>query len=128
MREDKLRAFALSETPLWREGKSGTLDHSQLLTWMKAPQPKNIKRFYTLYGVPDVFAAVTRSTQSRRRLYLDLTELVEKRNSIAHGDASVEALSVDVTRYLASVVKFASSADKVMARYIRKISGRASPW
>lgn len=129
-REVKLRAFIASDSPLWTiAGTAGTLNHTQLLTWMKSPKPEKVIRLYEQYGIDNIFGRITKVSATRSKLYLDLKELVEKRNGIAHGDASVEALPVDVTRYLDSVVKFARSADLVLARSIRKLArANASPW
>lgn len=130
-RADKLRAFVASDGAFWVPGGStGTLDHSVLLTWMKSPKPKSVQRFYRQYGVPDILKEITRKESVRRRLYFDLSELVEKRNLIAHGDASTEALPSDITRYLTAVAKFADSADSALARVLRNLVGSAAtrPW
>jgi hypothetical protein len=96
---------------------------------MKSPKPKEVIRFYRQYGIPDIFTAVTRKKSARQRLFLDAKELVEKRNLIAHGDASTEALPGDVTRYLWAVEKFARSADGVLSRAIKRIiKGATAPW
>ena len=129
-REERLRHFARTESLLWApEGVTGSLDHSQILTWMKSPKPKDITRFYRHYGIDEVFKAVTRAPGARSQLFFDLKELVEKRNAIAHGDASVEALPADVTRYLSSVAKFTRSADLLLAKKVRQMSGvPIDPW
>lgn len=129
-REDSLRNFVASDGALWGDGgTTGTLEHGRLLVWMKAPNPKSIKRFYRLYGIDDILRAVTRKATSRGALHLDLKELVEKRNNIAHGDAQTEALPTDVTRYLYSVSKFCRSADQVLSRALQVVAGdRNRPW
>ncbi len=35
------------------------LDAEPLLSFMKTPNPKTIKRFFKLYGVEDIFASAT---------------------------------------------------------------------
>lgn len=129
-REKQLKEFIYRDSPLWSvAGKTGTLDHSQLLAWMKSPRTKDVTRLYRQYGIPNVFNSITRASGTRSKLRLDLTELVEKRNGIAHGDASVEALPVDVTRYVKSVEKFAKSADRLLARTICKLARAGEdPW
>lgn len=125
-----LKEFVSTHGRLWSDsGTTGDLQHQPLLSWMKSPKPDSLKRFYRVYGIPNIFDVVTRQHSTKSSLYLGITELVEKRNNIAHGDYQTEALPVDVTKYLNAVDKFASSADKCMARSLRKIAGTgSSPW
>jgi len=129
-RERKLRNFMSSDGPLWSAGTApAILDHSQLLTWLKTPKPEGLRRFYRQYGISDIFNTITRSSRIRGQLILDLQELAEKRNNIAHGDLSSQALKTDVTRYLLAVAKFASSADKAFAQRLRRmIRAPSPPW
>jgi hypothetical protein len=129
-REAALRDFITKHGPIWTgPGVSGQLDHEQMLVWMKAPKPKSLKRFYALYGIDDIFKAVTRNPSTRGDLFFRLGDLVDKRNNIAHGDAQTEALPVDVTAYLNAVSKFSSSADSVLSRTLKKLTGSAArPW
>lgn len=129
-RGSALRNFITTHGPFWTEGgTTGDLLHEPLLTWMKAPKPESLVRFYRLYGIPNIFESVTRSRAAKGALYLGLKELVEKRNNIAHGDAQTEALPMDVTRYLQAVAKFATSADKGMARSLKHMSAsKSGPW
>lgn len=129
-RGSALRSFISTHGPFWSEGgTTGELLHEPLLSWMKAPKPESLERFYRLYGIPNIFESATRSRAARGTLYLGIKELVEKRNNIAHGDAQTEALPADVTRYLGAVAKFANSADKQMARSLKHMSGFESrPW
>jgi hypothetical protein len=85
-RAEKLRAFIESEAWLWSKHRVGTLNHEQLLTWMKAPTPKNLVRYYRYWEIEDIFSAVTRAVHTRTDLWLKIEELVHKRNNIAHGD------------------------------------------
>jgi hypothetical protein len=126
----KLKSFVESDAALWTSGGvSGSLDHSQLLTWMKSPKPENVTRLYRQYGIENVFDSITRKPSAGRNLSLDLGELVEKRNLIAHGDATVEALPSDVTRYLVSVDKFATSADRLLSRRLKSLVDVSDrPW
>lgn len=125
-----LRKFVVEHAAFWGLGSNpGTLQHEQLLVWMKAPKPESLIRFYRLYGINNVFNSVTRKQSTRGVLYLGIRELVEKRNNIAHGDAQTEALPTDVTRYLYAVSKFSSSADGFLARALRTITAsHKRPW
>jgi hypothetical protein len=129
-RAQQLREFIASDGPLWSDGgRTGHLDHSVLMVWMKAPFPKEVRRYYRQFGIQDIFERVTRASRTRGALLLDLNELVEKRNNIAHGDPQTEALQVDVTRYLKAVAKFSQAADSVLARRMRQLVGAADlPW
>jgi hypothetical protein len=125
-----LRDFITTHGPFWSEGgTTGELLHEPLLSWMKAPKPESLVRFYRLYGIPNIFESVTRTRAAKGALYLGIKELVEKRNNIAHGDAQTEALPADVTRYLRAVAKFANSADKRMARSLKHMAASDfGPW
>lgn len=127
-RAASLREFVADHGAIWSTpGSAGALRHDEMLTWMKSPAPENLKRFYRLYGIDDIFQKVTRRPHSRSLLYLSLRELVEKRNNIAHGDSATRAVSSDVTRYLTAVTKFASSADRVLARSVKTLVGAEEP-
>lgn len=129
-RELKLKDFMSSDGALWSTSSTSVfLDHSQLLTWLKTPKPTDLIRFYRQYEIQDIFKVITRSPRIGAQLKLDLTELSEKRNNIAHGDLSSEALQTDVTRYLTAVAKFSSSADWAFARQLRRITKSSRlPW
>lgn len=129
-RGSALRDFVAIQAPFWSEGgTTGKLLHEPLLSWMKAPNPKSLERFYRLYGTQNIFEKVTRTQGAKSALYLGIRELVEKRNNIAHGDVQTEALPTDVTRYLSAVSKFANSADKQMARLLKYMSASGDrPW
>jgi hypothetical protein len=129
-RADALRRFASSEAQLWNAaGQAGALEHDRMLSWMKAPHVKDVVRFFRLFGVPDVMKSITRVNAVRAGLWLTLQDMVDKRNAIAHGDASAEALPSDITRYINAVLKFSESSDKVMARRLAAIVANGSrPW
>ena len=42
-------------------------------------------RYFAYWGIPDIFEHITRSATTRGRLYLPVSELIDKRNNIAHG-------------------------------------------
>lgn len=129
-RETKLKEFFPLEAPLWSDmGKTGTLEHVPLLAWMKSPDRKAVIRFYKQYGIDNIFEKITRTRSTRGKLIFDTTELVEKRNLIAHGDFVTEALPTDVARYLKSTTKFAKSADAVFRSRLTQLVGTGiSPW
>jgi hypothetical protein len=123
-----LKEYSARENWLWSPGApvSG-LDAERLLTWMKAPTPKNLVRAYQLWGIDDIFNAITRTNINNGRLRLKLRELVEKRNNIAHGDFTAEATYLDIVQYISAVRKFCTSADKRLARQLVILIG-ARPW
>ena len=51
-----------------------------------------------MWGIEDIFKAITRTPVHRRRLRMRIEELVEKRNNIAPGDLTVEAQYLDVVQ------------------------------
>jgi RiboL-PSP-HEPN len=123
-----LADYSMRESWLWSaRAPVVSLDARRLLVWMKAPTTKNVIRFFQLWGIPDIFKAVTRKSVHYGRLRLRLDELVEKRNNIAHGDFTVEATYLDIMQYMAAVKKFCISSDKRLARQLAIIL-LSRPW
>jgi hypothetical protein len=129
-RSEKLRDFALTDAVLWRDDVDlQHLDHERLLIWMKAPHSKNLVKAFRMWGVDDIFTAITRTKTTRQALYWRVGELVQKRNSIAHGDLTVEATYLDIRRYRRAVKVFCERVDGQMARAVAKICSEPSrPW
>lgn len=127
-REPKLMQFVESDGWLWEPDRSGVLDHARLLLWMRSPSPKRILRMFDLWGVPDIFSAVTRRSHTRTRMWLRLEELVDKRNAIAHGDTGAQATGNDIASYISVVRSFCQRADGVMARRLAGICSQPKPW
>lgn len=128
-REKVLKKFSTSEALLWIDGNILLdFEHSRVLEWMKAPKSKMIARFYGQWGIEDIFSAITRSRSNRIDLWLRLDELVDKRNNIAHGDLTVEATYLDVSKYLGAVRTFTSRADRRFAKVLGLIADKPPPW
>lgn len=128
-RADQLRVFSRAEAEIWDDDAIiRYMDPDRLLAWMKAPNCKAVVRLFRIWGVSDVFTAVTRSKVNRQALWLRIGELVDKRNNIAHGDLTVEARYLDVVQYRAAVRKFCMSADKQMAAALARMLGCPRPW
>lgn len=128
-RGDQLRVLSQREAEVWVDDAIVTyLDAERILAWMKAPSCKSVVRIFKIWGIPDIFTAVTRKKVNRQALWLRLGELVDKRNNIAHGDLTVEARYLDVVQYRAAVKKFCESADKQMASALARMLGCARPW
>jgi len=128
-RSQQLREFGQHESKLWVDGAViDRLVPEQLLGWMKAPNPKNLKRAFQIWGTEDIFESITRTAVTRSRLWMRINELVEKRNNIAHGDFTVEAQSTDVTEYVSAVRRFCERTDRKMARNLVVITGGTPPW
>lgn len=128
-RENALRAFATGEAKLWDDANPlEAIDHARLLEWMKAPTSAKVQRYFKQWGIVDIFASITRSDSKRREFWLRINELVEKRNNIAHGDLTVQATHVDVSRYLGTVRKFTMRCDRRFARTVGRVADRDAPW
>jgi hypothetical protein len=128
-RKDGLEAFAAIETRLWIPNSSPTtLEADRLLDWMRAPKCKDVVRYYAQWEIKDIFRAITRGPRTRTHLWLSIGALVDKRNSIAHGDLTTEATQADVRQYKRAVMKFAKSADYVLARRLVQLFGPPRPW
>jgi hypothetical protein len=81
---EKLKAYSAAEAGLWIDDRPvDRLVADRLWTWMKAPNCRALVRVFNMWGIPDIFTAITRSAVSRQRLWLHIAELVEKRNYIA---------------------------------------------
>ena len=109
-----LEKFVRSEGWLWGgEGKQ-PLSALSLLSWMKAPTPKNVVRLYRLWGIHDIIVRITRTAHTRRDFRLHLQALVEKRNSIVHGDFIEEATNSGLRLYRRAVSEFCERADAAL--------------
>lgn len=127
-RATKLKKYSSEESWLWTDSAAiQSLDHERLLAWMKAPTPKSLIRAFKLWNIEDIFSAITKKKTHRQRFFLQIDELVEKRNSIAHGDLTAQATYLDVVRYRKSVREFAERTDRIMARQLLTIIG-TRPW
>jgi hypothetical protein len=118
-RATALAQYSIEEGWLWSPGAHvGTLEAARLLAWMKTPNPESLVRVFQIWGIEDIFAAVTRKSVHRARFRLKLGELVEKRNFIAHGDFAVEATYLDIAQYVSAVREFCGRVDRRLARQV----------
>lgn len=127
-RSEQLIAFVARDGWLWSPGIVGSLSHERLLTWMKAPGPENLVRYFRCWGIPDIFTAVTRRPNTRSALWLNLRALVDLRNNIAHGDYAAQATQNDVRRYMGCARQFCERADRKLAAQIARNFNVADPW
>ena len=112
-RSQKLQSFVAGEAWLWANNNAtGLIAHERLLVWMKAPHPKDLVRFFRLWGCEDIFKAITRKSTSRDTLRLGVQGLVDLRNNIAHGDYSAQATQQDVREYMRSIKHFCVRVDR----------------
>jgi hypothetical protein len=127
-RASKLADFARSEVWLWTDSGQGVLDHRRLLTWMTAPKPDQIVRYYRYWLIDDIFTMITRKPHTRSYFWLKISELVDKRNNIAHGDIATDATRQDVRQYAATVREFCRRADSALSRQISRLLDIDNPW
>jgi RiboL-PSP-HEPN len=120
-RATKLALLAQSETWLWLPSETGSLDHSRLLAWMKAPKSEQIQRYFRYWEIDDIFGRITYKPHTRSHLWLKIDELVEKRNNIAHGDLSTEATQADVRTYSKVVETFCVRSDRQLGRRLGRL-------
>lgn len=123
-----LADFVSTEAWLWGGVGAGTLDPDRLLMWMKSPSPKALMRYFRYWGIEDIFGRITRAAHTRDDLWRRLKELVDKRNSIAHGDLGTSATPEDIRAYLRAVETFARRTDAAMARQLSTLCDTAAPW
>jgi hypothetical protein len=127
-RVGQLGEFVRADVWLWGGEPRGRLDPERLLTWMKAPTPERIERYYRYWSIPDIFTTVAASPAERSDLWLRIRDLVDKRNAIAHGDVQAEATKADVGSYSAAVMTFCSGADLVLSDQLVDLFHLAAPW
>lgn len=128
-RSDQLRQLMAADASIWRDEETvSSLSHEHILDWMSAPHPRELRRYYQLWGIADIFSAITHKPHTRSSFYLRIGELVEKRNNIAHGDFQEQATQRDINEYISSVELFCVRADRTYARRLGRIFGGMSPW
>ena len=128
-RESQLVDVMTQDAVLFQVGQPlARLVHERLLDWMSSPKCAEIIRYYRQWGIEDVFDRMTRRAHTRGALWLKLSELVDKRNNIAHGDLTTEATQLDVRDYRRAVLRFCRAADPILARHIGRLLRVAPPW
>lgn len=127
-RTSQLQTFILQDGWLWAAGTRGILVHDRLLVWMKSPSPRNLVRYFKLWGTEDIFTAITRKQSSRTSLWLGVQGLVDLRNNIAHGDYTAQATQADVKRYMAHASMFCERADRQISVAIGRRFQIPRPW
>jgi hypothetical protein len=81
-----------------------------------------------MWGITDIFSEITRKPTTRGRLWLRISDLVDKRNNIAHGDFTAEATYLDIVQYREAVRTFCARSDGRMAQQIAMILECGRPW
>jgi hypothetical protein len=127
-REERLFSFFSEDGWLWSSGANGSLLHSRLLTWLRAPKPDDLRRYYRYWDIEDIFKRITRSVTERGKLILGVQELVDIRNNIAHGDFTAQPTQTDIQRYIRSARMFCLRSDRQLARALGKLTANAPPW
>ncbi len=127
-RATKLTQFAQTDMWLWGPNGTGTLEHGRLLGWMRTPKPEEVRRYYRYWGIDDIFTMITYKPTTRSHMWLKLTEMVEKRNNIAHGDLATEATQADVRSYAKVVKQFCVRSDRHLSRRLSKLLSTPAPW
>jgi hypothetical protein len=127
-RGPKLTQFVSREAWIWTAPASGTIAHDRLLLWMKAPHPKDLVRFFKLWGSDDIFTAITRTETARKALWLGVQGLVDLRNNIAHGDYASQATQADIRVYLRRIRDFCARVDRKIAACVSREFRVPRPW
>lgn len=128
-RSAKLEDFAARHAPMWTPGQPVRhLEAVATLAPMKSPKVKDVIRFFQALGIPDVLTEITRTEHHRRRLARSLQALVDSRNGIAHGDATVQPLPVELTEYAAAVQDFGARVDRALSKALVRLSQAGLPW
>ncbi|MCA1840150.1 MAG: hypothetical protein LC723_07455 [Actinobacteria bacterium] len=127
-REQSVRELILREGSHWDQRLAPVvLDADRILEWTRTPTAKNLIRLFRMWGIQDVFGSMTRAKHTRDQLFVDIDQLVKRRNQIAHGDTNVDPTREDVRRYIVSARTFATRADRQLARSCRNLLSNL-PW
>jgi hypothetical protein len=127
-RSEKLATFIVEDGWLWQSNRHGALSHERLLAWLSAPKPADLRRYYRYWNIDDIFTSITRRPSARGQLWLGVQELVDIRNSIAHGDFAAQPTQRDIQRYLNSARTFCERADRALARALGRLTAGDRPW
>lgn len=128
-RASKLDELMNQEARLWGGALSaGEYKPERALIWMKSPDAKSIKRYFRMWGVDDIFSAITRTPVTRGRLWLRIDEVVNKRHNIAHGDPTVDATAAQLTEYRLAVWHLGDRTDRLLSRRLARTFGVPAPW
>jgi hypothetical protein len=127
-RSEKLATFVVEDGWLWQSDRHGALSHERLLAWLSAPKPADLRRYYRYWNIDDIFTSITRRPSARGQLWLGVQELVDTRNSIAHGDFAAQPTQRDIQRYLNSARTFCERADRALARALGRLTAGDRPW
>jgi hypothetical protein len=127
-RAGQLGEFVRLDAWLWGQADAGELQHDRLLTWMTSPGPENLTRYFRYWSIQDIFTRVASNATQRTELWLRITDLVDKRNGIAHGDVAAEATRSDVSNYLIAVTDFCTEADLVLSDQLVDLFHIPAPW
>ncbi len=127
-RASKLEDFTETDAWLWGKAPQGQIDANRVLRWMKSPGKKAIVKLYRLWEIDNIFETITKTAHTRVHLELKLQELVDKRNSIAHGEATTEATLRDLRSYTSVVKTFVKRVDRQLAKRLELITGAAAGW
>lgn len=128
-RAQRLGQFASNHSPMWIKGAPvRMLDASATLALMKSPKVGELERFFLAFGEDKVFHKITRSESGRKRLLRSLSSLVDARNGIAHGDATVQPTHSELGEQLQAVLDFANRVDRLMAKILADLTNTSRPW
>lgn len=127
-RSEKLATFIVEDGWLWQSNRHGALSHERLLAWLSAPKPADLRRYYRYWNIDDIFTSITRRPSARGQRWLGVQELVDIRNSIAHGDFAAQPTQRDIQRYLNSARTFCERADRALARALGRLTAGDRPW
>jgi hypothetical protein len=123
-RGPKLTQFISSEAWIWMGHATGKIAHDRLLIWMKAPHPKDLVRFFKIWGSDDIFTAITRTESARKALWLGVQGLVDLR----HGDYASQATQADVRIYMRRIRDFCDRVDRKIAACVAREFKVPRPW
>lgn len=127
-RATTLKDFISTDYWLWTNNQNGKLIPDRLLEWMKSPNPDNITRYFRYWDIDDIFSRITKTSHIRSYLWTQIQTLVDKRNNIAHGDATTECSKSELGLCSRAVLIFCERADRILSRQIRRLFLTPAPW
>ena len=127
-RAPRIAKMIQTEQYLWRDGEvlaAPMLRGELVVAEMSNPGSREIARFLELIGVADLESACA----SQQADLGAINGLVQRRNSVAHGEPEATCTATDIDTYLRLVEQIGAVIDAAVAHSIKSMTGSTSfPW
>ncbi len=127
--ESRVHKFFEDLSHLWESGQTFDTQRSRVEKISKrfgSPKPKNVLELFQPYGIDNVFRTIEEKTNGQLRadtLKMNLSDFVNRRNMIAHGNIGVTPTVADTRRYLDHMKVLCRHVDAVLGMRIEEMTG-----